>query len=494
MKRLLAFVLVPFVIPVSAAAQARAVTPVPNVTGPIPVTPESYPFLAADHDLPPLDLKKIGYVEEEFIVSGTANVYDWAADGAVTMKTSNAPYTTRILVRRPADKSRFSGAVIVEPLFPARRWDWSMMWGYTHDAIVDRGDAWVGITLPASVAGLQKFNPARYAALSFKNPTPDAPCGRGAASDVEDGLRWDAISQVGALLKSTGPQSPMKDFRVEALYLTTQGGDLTTYMKAIHPRETVAGGKPVYDGYVAKAPFNAARISQCAPAPPPGDPRHAVVNIGVPVIAVAAQGEVMGTFASRRADSDEPRDRYRLYEVAGAGHIDKFAYFGFPSMADQAAAGNAQGSPEWPFGARCEPDVPLMDTPIMSIAFNAAFANLDRWVRKGVPAPKASRIPVIDAGPEAGLLGFATDRFGHGMGGVRTPFIDVPEAVFTTNSPGPGTCREMGHRTAFDAAQFSTAYGDRKAYPSKLSQAIDRLVKERWLTEADARRIRASVK
>jgi len=275
----------------NAAAQARAVTPVPNVTGPIAVTADSYPFLAADHDLPALDLRKIGYVEEEFFVSGSADVYDWAADGAVTVKTPSAPYTTRVLIRRPADKSRFSGSAIVEPLFPARRWDWSMMWGYTHDAIVDRGDAWVGITLPASVAGLQKFNPTRYARLSFKNPTPDAPCGRGAASDIEDGLRWDAISQVGALLKSTGPQSPMKDFRVEALYLTTQGGDLTTYMKAIHPRATVAGGKPVYDGYVAKAPFNAARISQCAPAPPPGDPRHVVVS---PVVeqGVQSQGEI----------------------------------------------------------------------------------------------------------------------------------------------------------------------------------------------------------
>jgi hypothetical protein len=180
--------------------------------------------------------------------------------------------------------------------------------------------------------------------------------------------------------------------------------------------------------------------------------------------------------------------------VAGAGHIDKFAYFGFPSMADQAAAGNAQGSPEWPFAARCEPDVPLMATPMMSIAFNAAFANLDRWVRKGVPAPKAPRIPVVDAGPEAGVLGFVTDRFGHGTGGLRTPWIDVPDATYATNSPGPGTCREMGHRTAFDAAQFSAVYADRKAYAAKLSQAIDRLVKERWLTDGDAQRIRAATR
>ena len=88
----------------------------------------------------------------------------------------------------------------------------------------------------------------------------------------------------------------------------------------------------------------------------------------MPVIAVAAQGEVLATYATRRPDSDEPADRYRLYEVAGAGHIDRSAYVGFPSMEDQTAAGNLQGTAEWPFGAPCEPAIPLINTPIMSIA------------------------------------------------------------------------------------------------------------------------------
>ena len=112
------------------------------------------------------------------------------------------------------------------------------MWGYSHDYFVEHGDAWIGITLPASVAGLQKFNPARYAALSFKNPTPDVACpaGRGAntASDIEEGLRWDVLSQVGALVKSNTTGRPLSGVRVQALYLTTQGGDLTTYVNAIH--------------------------------------------------------------------------------------------------------------------------------------------------------------------------------------------------------------------------------------------------------------------
>ena len=105
----------------TAAAQGARpgindVTAVPKVVGPVAVSSNSFPFMAADRNLQPTDLKKYGYVEEEFIVSGTANVYDWAADGALTVKTPGVPYGTRILVRRPVDPGRFSGDVIVETL------------------------------------------------------------------------------------------------------------------------------------------------------------------------------------------------------------------------------------------------------------------------------------------------------------------------------------------------------------------------------------------
>jgi hypothetical protein len=476
--------------PAAQQVPASGATAVPVFRGPLPVTAQSYPFLAADHDLPALDLKAAGYVEEEYLVSGAANVYDWAEDRTIAVRSASAPYTTRILVRRPAQRSRFSGAVIVEPMYPARRWDWSMIWGYTHESIIERGDAWVGITIPASIAGLQRFNPTRYADLSFKNPAPGMPCPAapgGTASTNEDGLRWDMYSQVGALLKSSAANRPLAGFRVEAIYMTSQGGDPTTYMNALHGRATIDGKRSVYDGYVSRPPFAAARINQCVPAPPPGDPRQAVRNVGVPVIVVAAEGDLITTYQARRDDSDEPADRYRLYEVAGASHIDAHAYFGFPAMADQAAAGNAQGTPEWPFNAPCEPAIPLMPVSILGVAYDAAFANLDQWVRKGVPAPRAPRIeiagvpaPAASALPAAASRGGATlttpaapqpatDEVGHARGGVRTPSVAVPLVSYATGSKGPGTCPEMGHITPLDKARlkadprtFKTRTGPRR--------------------------------
>jgi hypothetical protein len=466
-------------------------TPVPKVTGPLPVTADSYPFMAANRGTPAFDLSKAGYVEEEFLVNGAANVYDWKADGELTVKTPNAPYGTRILVRRPSNPGKFSGTVVVELLFPARRFDWSMMWGFSHDYIMEHGDAWVGISLPAVADGLKKFNPSRYASVSFANPAPGAPCGNAAAPASEEGLRWDMISQVGALLKSNIPGRPLVGSRVQYLFLTTQGADVATYANAIHAK--LENGKPVYDGYLPKAGFNMARISQCATAPAANDPRQIIKNVGAPVIEVAAQGEIIGgTYAYRRDDSDEPNDRFRLYEVAAAGHIDKYAYFGFPVQQDQVASvGSAQGSVDWPFNAKCEPEIPLMDPSLIGYVFNAAFASLDQWVRKGTPAPRAARVELKDAGtPQASVV---VDKLGHGLGGVRTPQIEVPDAAYFTSSPGPGTCREMGHKSAYDSAKITELYGNAKAHKAKFNEAVDRLLKERWLTEGDAKRLKQTV-
>ena len=57
--------------------------PIPRVTAPIPVTADSYPLMGAGKLQDVVDLAARGYVEEEFFVSGTANVYDWGADGSV---------------------------------------------------------------------------------------------------------------------------------------------------------------------------------------------------------------------------------------------------------------------------------------------------------------------------------------------------------------------------------------------------------------------------
>src|SRR5687768_3117868 len=87
-----------------AAAPAMAdtvVVPLPKVSA-IPITADSYPWLYYKYPQRPRELDRFGFVEEEYLVSGSANVYDWPADpaGSLIVKYRNAPYATRILMRR----------------------------------------------------------------------------------------------------------------------------------------------------------------------------------------------------------------------------------------------------------------------------------------------------------------------------------------------------------------------------------------------------------
>ena len=97
------------------ASPAFAVVPNPAIAGPIPSTvipgdvSHNYTFFSTNHDL-----ATNGYVEEEFFFQGTANRYNTPPLTTGTVIDSNHPYTTRMVVRRPADPARFNGTVLVE--------------------------------------------------------------------------------------------------------------------------------------------------------------------------------------------------------------------------------------------------------------------------------------------------------------------------------------------------------------------------------------------
>ena len=96
----------------------------------LPVTKGSHPFGGAQFQLRPQNLRREGYVEEEYLVSGEANVYTWPAPGAAEVRTAGAEYTTRILVRRPRKAKHSSGNVIVEMLNPSNLFDLNIGWAW----------------------------------------------------------------------------------------------------------------------------------------------------------------------------------------------------------------------------------------------------------------------------------------------------------------------------------------------------------------------------
>src|SRR5690349_8965809 len=90
----------------------------PHLGARLPETPVSHAFLSSAHLNQPLDLSQHGYVEEEYLISGQARVFDWPT-GTAQKVLAQGPYTTRILIRRPRDLRRFNGTAIVEPFNPS---------------------------------------------------------------------------------------------------------------------------------------------------------------------------------------------------------------------------------------------------------------------------------------------------------------------------------------------------------------------------------------
>jgi Alpha/beta hydrolase domain len=489
----------------AAASGGGGGTPIPTVSGPLPVSAGSYPFGAADHTLVPEDLRKVGYVEDEYLVSGKANVYSWTPPAAATVRTPNAPYTTRILVRRPAKASRFSGTVVVEMLNPSNRFDLNIGWAMAHRQMVRNGDAWVGITdKPIAVVALKNFDLARYGSLSFANPLPlDDPgnCLKPVSSvdsstasrTTEDGLAFDIYSQVGALLRSRDRDNPLAydsghhghghdrhGASVDHLYgfgYSQTGGYLYDYINAIHPLDVARnGGHPIYDGYivaVAGAGFvGSVPINQCEAIPKPGQPPLQFSNVGVPIIHVMSQSDYLRALSVRRPDSDAPADRYRHYEMAGAAHATPDELFFSAAPTDITKAGVAVPPMDCNEGPRSR--FPSR------IFFDAMLRNLDLWVRYGINPPHADPI-AVQGTPPAGVL----DQFGNVVGGLRSPYLDVPTSTWFGTSTGASFCSIAGHEVPFDAARLAALYPTHGAYVRAVVKDTAKLVAGRYITAYD---------
>jgi hypothetical protein len=470
--------------------RAAPAVPLPTVTGPIPVTATSRPF--EDRLGPPLvALEKAGYVDQEFFVSGLANVYDWDASGNPVVRTPDAPYTTRIIVRRPANLQKFSGVVWVEPFNPTLAIDLDRMWQLHYEQILRDGDAYVGITSkPIAMVALQNFDPVRYAPLSMANPLPpdQQTCGRlpgepgyspNTSKLYENGLIWDIMSQVGAVLKSEGPQNPLgaAATHVYGEGWSQTGGFALRYFSTFGPLAKLNDGSRVYDGWLTGGATGLTAINQCSPSLPTTDPRQQIRPNGVPVISIRTQGDFF-SFAYRRADGDSPDDQYRLYELAGPSHDTITIFENFAPDADIIKAGVTPPDPTV-CGYQYITDFPY------EYYFNAAAVNLKRWVTDGIAPPHADRFQ-YDANNQLVL-----DQYGNAVGGLRSPYLDVPIATYHTGiSNGIFTCIVLGDKVPFSEQLLQQLYPDHGNYVNQVVQDAQNLFKDGFLLQHDLSKIK----
>src|SRR5690349_16409598 len=115
----------------SIARQVASVVSMPSVT---PVAGKPNLLNGA------YELADLGYVADEFFVSGTAASY--AGEGA----RGDAEYTTRVVVYTPTDTTKFNGTVLVEWLNVSGGIDTPAVWMMAHREIARVGYAYVAVS------------------------------------------------------------------------------------------------------------------------------------------------------------------------------------------------------------------------------------------------------------------------------------------------------------------------------------------------------------
>lgn len=472
----------------------------------VPVTADSHPFASAQFHC---RLSEIDYTEEEYFLSGTANVYEEGENNRPEIIFRDAPYTTRVLIRRPADKSRFSGNVVVEVLNATAMMDIDRMWVNSWKHFTRSGDVYVGITSKGHVVdALKRFDPARYAPISWANPMPERaipPFAKGPfpfLAQYESGLFWDMQVELARLLRSEDAKNPLAGWGKRYLYLTgwsQSGSYLCRIVKSFAYLPENTGNGPLFDGYLAAgcradvAPMNAYEAPKTNIMHCDGWPAGSVMGAREPYININTESE--NRVANWIGDSDQPDFKFRTYQIPASSHDSRYSlidYYAGQGQADCKRIGMELG---WR-GCEGEP----LGNPF-ELVFNAAFRNLYAWVRGGVPAPHAPRIETeyTDAA-HADTLGAwlrnKTDCFGNALGGIRTPGIDCPAGVYSSDSrtADGGWQLLFGQFVPFPAEKLKTMYGSAQQYRALVEQRADEMIAQGFLVPEDrAEMIEATV-
>src|SRR5688572_17949310 len=202
-----------------AAPTAVTLPTMTEVTGPGPMY-DSAPSQPAGKGL---DFYK--YQAKEYFISGTAN---------------GQPYKTRMVVRMPADRGRFSGLVLMESMHGSGA---AHMFEYTSMYTMNSGHAAVEIvTTPNTPGELTKMNEARYTGMALVN---------GQATDI--------LAQAGALIKSGSPLGGAVPRKMVLAGTSQTAGILINHLPG-HVDYRTPKMERIYDGFMPTS--NGSNITQ----------------------------------------------------------------------------------------------------------------------------------------------------------------------------------------------------------------------------------------
>lgn len=386
-----------------------------EVTGPGPM------FDSAPSQAPGSGPAHFDYLTREYFVSGTAD---------------DKPYTTRVVVRRPARDADFSGLVLAESMHSS-----GAAHGFEFTAIylMDSGHAAVEI-LTTSPAQFVALNAARYGDLR-----------------IEDGQANDILAQVGALVKSAAGPLRLPVRKMILFGTSMSAGTLLNYLPA-HAVYRTPDMRHIYDGFMPTS-FGAT-----------------IPEVDVPLIQLPTLLEVESN-VPRRQDSDEPGKQFRLYEFGASGHVD--------------SRDNVRFQPN--------PCMHELSTFPLQAYYSVGLYHLFRWVDEGIVPPRAERI-LLDRNVDNDGSQMLLDEHGNGLGGIRNPYVDVPTAQYVASdtpleplveNPSayiaanglPGAtlmCRLSTYQVPFSKETLRALYGNARNYRRTVEARLDELEREGW--------------
>ena len=434
------------------------------------------------------DIDSVGYVSEEFFISGTASSFapvgELGPDGRWDVTPSGtADYTTRIVVLTPADRAQFSGTVLVEWLNVSGGIDAPAVWMMAHREILRAGYAYVAVSAQkvgvdggASLLGmdmsLKSQDPTRYETLNHPG----------------DAFAFDIFSQIGGLVRNAGDSilGELRPQHVVAIGESQSAMFLTTYINAVDPLAQVYDGFLVHSRFGPAAPLDGSSL--IAELETSGGSQVAVrfrSDLRVPLMTIITETDLFGRLPLGYYFARQPDNEWlRVWEISGAAHADNYTI--------QVAPIDSGSAPLDDIAAAYAPTRMLMGQqlghyinfgPQHHYVVQASITALDRWVRTGEPAPTARAIRVRETDHPEPVL----DANGLAEGGIRTPWVDVPIARTSGVIAEESIMSAIfGSGEPFDAATLHRLYpGGAGEYLEKFTASLDTAIQSGFILPAD---------
>jgi Alpha/beta hydrolase domain len=433
------------------------------------------------------DMADVGYIAEEFFISGSARSYRPAAelksDGSWSVSpAAAADYTTRIVVLTPEDRSRFNGTVLVEWLNVSGGIDAPAVWMMAHREMLRAGYAYVAVS--AQRVGVEGGQNLMGIDMSLKSQdlfrySP--------LHHPGDAYSYDIFSQAARVARREELLRGLHGQHVVALGESQSALFLTTYINAVDPIARIFDGFLVHSRFGAAAPLDGSSIFDVLNSESSQAVRFRA-DLRVPVLTIITEtdlvgGRRVGYYHARQPDTDQ----LRVWEITGTAHADNYTIQVAPIDSGSAALDDlvsAYAPTNMLMGQ--ELDHCINFAPQHHYVLQAALAQLQQWVSTAVPAPSGTPIQMIGEEP-------ALDPQGLARGGVRTPWVDVPIARTSGVGGDENTMSSIfGSGEVFDATTVQQLYPDGvAAYLERFTASLDSAIVSGFVLTADRSEILA---